>query len=216
MCVVLIRNGDGFINRESYMKKNKLPPEEIAICRRLAEIRKIFEYTLDEIAQKIGIGRERLASYEYGRAPLRADVALLLCRELNINEEWLAKGEGFFQPSIFSDLGALVNSIKPGMLFNDAFNNVLNAELKQRLQRLNKNVDETGWVYLPESDRIGEAKKMIRFLAESWIYQIPPEHLEDFINQLWRTSIDFERKREIHYKGMKMDQILSVRKRLKS
>ena len=64
------------------------------ICRRLKELREdVLEVSLSAFAREIGITKERLASYEQCRAPLRADLALRMCRRWIISEEYLATGK---------------------------------------------------------------------------------------------------------------------------
>lgn len=64
------------------------------ICRRLKELREdILGVSLSAFAREIGISKERLASYEQCRAPLRADLALRMCRRWIISEEYLATGK---------------------------------------------------------------------------------------------------------------------------
>src|ERR1041384_7946820 len=71
-----------------------LPKREQEICTRLRTARNAVGLTQEEFAAQIGITRQRLASYEEMRAPLRFDIALRLCRVFIISELWLAKGEG--------------------------------------------------------------------------------------------------------------------------
>lgn len=64
------------------------------ICRRLKEVREdVLDVSLSGFAREIGITKERLASYEQCRAPLRADLALRMCRTWIISEEYLATGK---------------------------------------------------------------------------------------------------------------------------
>jgi transcriptional regulator with XRE-family HTH domain len=69
-----------------------LPDKERAVCARLREVRQHLRLTQTEFAVQIGISRERLASYEDARAPVRADVGLRACRQFVVSEKWLATG----------------------------------------------------------------------------------------------------------------------------
>lgn len=62
------------------------------ISFRLNEAREALGLTQSEFSGQIGITRDRLASYEDGRTPLRCDVALKACRHFFISEFWLAYG----------------------------------------------------------------------------------------------------------------------------
>jgi len=70
-----------------------LPERELAIGHRLRTIREHLNLSQTQAATQLGITRERLASYEDGRAPVRFDFALKFCRQFIVSEEWLALGE---------------------------------------------------------------------------------------------------------------------------
>lgn len=61
---------------------------------RIKQIRKDAGLTQEQFAQKIGVSRNTIATYETSdRTPIAA-VILSICREFNINELWLRTGEG--------------------------------------------------------------------------------------------------------------------------
>lgn len=61
---------------------------------RLKKIRKTLDLTQQEMAAKIGVKRNSYANYETGRnTPIDA-IILSICREFNVNEEWLRTGAG--------------------------------------------------------------------------------------------------------------------------
>ena len=61
---------------------------------RLKCIRKQFHLTQEEFADRIGIKRGAISNYEIGRNEPIDAVISLICREFNVNEEWLRTGEG--------------------------------------------------------------------------------------------------------------------------
>lgn len=75
---------------------------------RLKKIRKHFDLTQQEFANRLNIKRNTIANYEVGRnVPIDAVISLI-CREFNICEEWLRTGEGdMFEPSPDNVLDAL-------------------------------------------------------------------------------------------------------------
>lgn len=75
------------------MKKPVLSPEELGVARRLREARNHLNLSQGDVARQLGITRERLASYEDGRTPIRFDIALRFCWHFVFSEEWLALGE---------------------------------------------------------------------------------------------------------------------------
>ena len=61
---------------------------------RLRQLRKALDITQQEFADRIGIKRNSYANYETGRnTPIDA-IILSICREFNVNEDWLRTGEG--------------------------------------------------------------------------------------------------------------------------
>lgn len=61
---------------------------------RIKKIRKTLDLTQQEFADRIGVKRNSYANYEIGRnIPIDA-IILSICREFNVNEEWLRTGAG--------------------------------------------------------------------------------------------------------------------------
>lgn len=61
---------------------------------RIKQLRKALELTQQEFADRIGIKRNSFANYETGRnTPIDA-IIVSMCREFNVNEEWLRTGDG--------------------------------------------------------------------------------------------------------------------------
>lgn len=61
---------------------------------RIKALRKQLDLTQQEFADKIGVKRNTIATYESGRnQPIDAVIGLI-CREFNVNEEWLRNGNG--------------------------------------------------------------------------------------------------------------------------
>ena len=61
---------------------------------RIKELRKSLKMTQQEFADRLNIQRGSIASYETGRiSPSNATISLI-CKELNVFEDWLRNGEG--------------------------------------------------------------------------------------------------------------------------
>ena len=61
---------------------------------RLKRLRKTLDLTQQEFADRIGIKRNSFANYETGRnTPIDA-IIISICKEFNVNEEWLRNGVG--------------------------------------------------------------------------------------------------------------------------
>jgi transcriptional regulator with XRE-family HTH domain len=130
---------------ESESDRRSPPEREDDILGRLKEAREFLRLSQKEFAEQIGISRERLASYESGRARLRCDVALRMCRHFFISELWLATGQ--LSPAgerrfgrLGDDLDArlsmslftrpIFQRLNAGKLFSEAFDTALATEYK--------------------------------------------------------------------------------------
>lgn len=75
---------------------------------RLKEIRKALNLTQQEFADRLKIKRNTVATYETGKSNPSDAAVSLICREFNVNEEWLRTGSGeMFKASPSSALDAL-------------------------------------------------------------------------------------------------------------
>lgn len=61
---------------------------------RLKQLRKTLDLTQQEFAEKLGIKRSTMATYESGRNEPIDAVISLICREFDVNEHWLRTGTG--------------------------------------------------------------------------------------------------------------------------
>lgn len=61
---------------------------------RIKQIRKYFDYTQQEFADRLKIKGNAISQYESGRNKPIDAVVSLICREFNVNEEWLRTGDG--------------------------------------------------------------------------------------------------------------------------
>lgn len=77
---------------------------------RIKQLRKALDLTQQEFADKIGIKRNSLANYETGRNTPMDAILISICREFDVNEEWLRTGDGemFIQVPEDDEIAALV------------------------------------------------------------------------------------------------------------
>ena len=61
---------------------------------RIKQIRKATGLTQQEFADRLGISRSNIATYETREGNISDATIKLICREFNINETWLRTGEG--------------------------------------------------------------------------------------------------------------------------
>lgn len=84
---------------------------------RLRKLRKELDMTQQEFADKIGIARGNIGSYEVGKSAISNAVISLICKtdfpKGRVNETWLRTGEGemFIEASRDEQIAAFVGSI---------------------------------------------------------------------------------------------------------
>ena len=61
---------------------------------RLKELRKELRLTQQAFADRLGVKRNTVATYETGKSNPSDAAVLLICREFHVNEEWLRTGNG--------------------------------------------------------------------------------------------------------------------------
>ena len=80
---------------------------------RIRALRKALDMTQKEFAEKIGLKRNSVASYEIGKNHPMDTVIKSICREFNVNEDWLRTGEGemFIQLPEEDEVAAYVSDL---------------------------------------------------------------------------------------------------------
>jgi len=88
-------------------KSGLVSPREATIGRRVQSVREHINWPQPAFAAELDISRDRLASIEYARTPLRYSTGYRLCVVFEINPGWLADGAGEMKPTlILPDLPA--------------------------------------------------------------------------------------------------------------
>lgn len=80
---------------------------------RIKRIRREFDLTQQEFAERLGIKRNTIATYESGRNEPIDAVVSLICREFNVDENWLRTGDGdmFLPTSRRAEIEKLTNRL---------------------------------------------------------------------------------------------------------
>ena len=81
---------------------------------RLKKLRRTLDLTQQEFADKIGIKRNTMAQYEIGRNEPIDAVIISICREFNVNENWLRTGKGDMFNSSDDEYIAIIDRIMAG------------------------------------------------------------------------------------------------------
>lgn len=84
---------------------------------RIKELRKALELTQKEFGGRIGVKPNTIATYEIGRSTPIDAVISLICREFNVNEEWLRTGNGsMFKASEESAVSKLCREVHASVI----------------------------------------------------------------------------------------------------
>ena len=66
---------------------------------RIKELRKTLSLTMEELGEKLGVTRSAISNIESGKRGITEQMVLAICREFEVNENWLRNGAGeMFQP----------------------------------------------------------------------------------------------------------------------
>lgn len=108
---------------------------------RIKELRKTLGFTQQEFADKIGVKRNTVATYEMGRSVPSDSAISLICREFNVSEAWLRTGEGpmFLERSRDEELSAFLGDLLAG-----------HPDFKRRLISVLSRLDESEWELLEQ------------------------------------------------------------------
>lgn len=109
---------------------------------RLKKLRKELDMTQQEFADKIGIARGNIGSYEVGKTAISNAVISLICKTFNVNENWLRTGEGemFVEMSYDDEIAQFVDQVMGEE--DDSF--------KKRLISGLAALDDNGWKVLED------------------------------------------------------------------
>ena len=108
--------------------------------KRIKKLRKCLDLTQQEFAEKIGVKRNTVATYEMGRSEPSDAAISLICREFNVNENWLRNNEEpmFNQQSKKEELTYAIEKF----LSNES------NSFKERLISILIRLDESDWEVL--------------------------------------------------------------------
>ncbi len=109
---------------------------------RLKKLRKTLDLTQQAFADRIGMKQNTIAQYEMGRTIPSDAIIFSICREFNVNENWLRTGEGdmFMELSRDEQIEEFIGNLLQGE--EDSF--------KRRLISGLAALDENGWKVLED------------------------------------------------------------------
>ena len=104
---------------------------------RIRKIRNALNLTQQEFADKIKVKRNTVATYEMGRSIPSDSAIALICKEFNVNEEWLRNG-----------IGEMFIPKSKEQLFSELLGEAVKADendFKRRLFLALSKLDDSGW-----------------------------------------------------------------------
>ena len=118
---------------------------------RIKKIRKELDLTQQKFADRLGVQRNTIAMYEMGRTLPSDAIMRSICREFNINEDWLRTGQGemFIKQTRDEQIASFVGSIQSSE--DDSF--------KKRFISMLSALDESDWDVLEKMVIILHNKK---------------------------------------------------------
>ena len=83
---------------------------------RIKELRKTLCLTLEKFGERVGVKKSALSLVENGKNNVSDQLFFSICREFNVNEDWLRTGEGemFNQSDEDEELAAIVGRVLAG------------------------------------------------------------------------------------------------------
>ena len=91
---------------------------------RLKKLRKTLDLTQQKFADRLGVKRNTVGQWECGINAITDQVVFSICREFDVNEEWLRTGEG----EMFEQMTEQQKLLKyTGMLLKDKASAIVNA-----------------------------------------------------------------------------------------
>lgn len=113
----------------------------MGIGERIKEVRKAQKKTQQALADAIGLKRNTIANYEIGNVEPSDRTIADICREFDVNEDWLRTGEGemFIQKTRDEELAAFFGDLLSG-----------ESDFKRRLMSVMSRLGEDEWAMLEQ------------------------------------------------------------------
>lgn len=114
---------------------------------RVRELRKTIGLTLEKFAEPLGVKKAAISNIENNTRGLTDQMIISICREYNVNEDWLRTGEGkmFKERSLSEEVGYYVEDLLEydghGNSFYDMIINMMKtySELDEKSQSVIRN-----------------------------------------------------------------------------
>ena len=113
---------------------------------RIRELRKYLGLTLEKFGDPIGVKKSTLSSMENGASGVTTQMIKSICREYNVNEEWLLNGTG----EMFSEVDREDQIMRwaASVLKEDS------SSFRTRFVAMLSSLREEDWIFLEEKARM--------------------------------------------------------------
>lgn len=135
---------------------------------RIALLRKTLSLTMEEFGKRVGVTRSAISNIENGKRNLTDQMILSICREFNVNENWIKTGQGeMFTPEPENEFDVFAKNFN----LNDFERNFLEKYLK-----LSKQEREAVTIFMESltNNTMGTFLGMIPKTPEELESQYPP------------------------------------------
>jgi transcriptional regulator with XRE-family HTH domain len=113
---------------------------------RVKELRKSLGLTLEKFGERLGVGKTAISKIENGERGVTDQMLKSICREYNVNEEWLVSGTG----EMFSELDREDRLMRwaASVLKEDS------TSFRKRFVAMLESLREEDWILLEEKARM--------------------------------------------------------------
>lgn len=118
---------------------------------RVKKIRKEKKLTLEKFGERVGVTKQTISRIENGINSLTEQMIISICREFDINEEWLRNGSGDMDAEITKE-DCIVNFVSKILKTQDD-------SFKKRYISMLSRLDEKGWEAL---ERVATAMQQLK------------------------------------------------------
>ena len=107
---------------------------------RIKQLRKELGLTLEKFGERLGVSKVAISLIENGKNALTDQMFKSICREFNVNENWLRTGEGemFVQKTLDDEIASFIQTIQ--LEKDDSF--------KKKFIKMLSSLDEADWTKL--------------------------------------------------------------------
>ncbi len=162
---------------------------EHQICERIRQFRESTKWSQDDVSKELGISRDRWASVEYGRTPLRYDLAKRLAEKFDVGLHWLAAGRPPRRPYLPPD-PAEETKVVPHALLSEAYH-VLKRNFGRRLSLIDAR-NSMAWLDSTPGTPPGEAyERALRGVVKRTLEKLPVHLRFDLLQTILATTSKF-------------------------